>query len=115
MGARPERRRRGGGEAGREPPRRMSTDMKRLSRALIVAVVLAALPAFAQDAFPDKPVRFVVPFPPGGGTDAFARVIGAKLAEIWGQQVIVDNRAGAQGNIGTALGAKAPADGYTIT
>jgi tripartite-type tricarboxylate transporter receptor subunit TctC len=60
-------------------------------------------------------VRFLVPFPPGGGTDAFARVVGAKLTEIWGQQVVVDNRAGAQGNIGTALGAKAPPDGYTIT
>jgi tripartite-type tricarboxylate transporter receptor subunit TctC len=82
---------------------------------LLVAAALAAPPTLAQDAFPDKPVRFVVPFPPGGGTDAFARVVGAKLAEIWGQQVIVDNRAGAQGNIGTAFGAKAAPDGYTIT
>jgi tripartite-type tricarboxylate transporter receptor subunit TctC len=89
--------------------------MRGLSQALIVAVALAVPPGFAQDAFPDKPVRCIVPFPPGGGTDAFARVVGAKLAELWGQQVVVDNRAGAQGNIGTALGAKAPADGYTIT
>jgi len=89
--------------------------MRRLSNTLALVIALAAFPAFAQDAFPDKPVRFVVPFPPGGGTDAFARVVGAKLAEIWGQQVVVDNRAGAQGNIGTALGAKAPPDGYTIT
>ena len=89
--------------------------MKRLSKALIIAVALAVPPGLAQDAYPDKPVRFVVPFPPGGGTDAFARVVGAKLAEIWGQQVVVDNRAGAQGNIGTALGAKAAPDGYTIT
>ena len=89
--------------------------MKRLSKALIIAVALAVPPGFAQDTYPDKPVRFVVPFPPGGGTDAFARVVGAKLAEIWGQQVVVDNRAGAQGNIGTALGAKAAPDGYTIT
>ena len=65
--------------------------------------------------FPDRPVRFIVPFPPGGGTDGFARILGAKLAEQWRQQVIVDNRGGAQGNIGTALGAKAPPDGYTIT
>ena len=89
--------------------------MKPLRNALIMAAALAVLPAFAQDAFPDRPVRFVVPFPPGGGTDAFARVVGAKLAEVWGQQVVVDNRAGAQGNIGTAFGAKAAADGYTIT
>ena len=65
--------------------------------------------------YPDKPVRFIVPFPPGGGTDALARILGAKLGELWGQQVIVDNRAGAQGNIGTAAGAKAAPDGYTIT
>jgi tripartite-type tricarboxylate transporter receptor subunit TctC len=89
--------------------------MKRLWTTLVIAGALAAAPALAQDAFPDKPVRFVVPFPPGGGTDAFARVVGAKLAEIWGQQVIIDNRAGAQGNIGTALGAKAAPDGYTVT
>jgi tripartite-type tricarboxylate transporter receptor subunit TctC len=56
-----------------------------------------------------------VPFPPGGGTDALARVLAAKLGEGWGQQVVIDNRAGAQGSIGTAAGAKAPADGYTIT
>ena len=69
----------------------------------------------AQERFPEKPVRFIVPFPPGGGTDALARILGAKLGELWGQQVIVENRAGAQGNIGTAAGAKAPPDGYTMT
>jgi len=60
-------------------------------------------------------VRFIVPFPPGGGTDALARILGARLAEQWGQQVVIDNRAGAQGNIGTAAGARAAPDGYTIT
>ncbi len=89
--------------------------MRRLFKTLFLGVALAVSPGFAAEGFPDKPVRFVVPFPPGGGTDAFARVLGAKLAETWGQQVVVDNRAGAQGNIGTALGAKAAADGYTIT
>jgi tripartite-type tricarboxylate transporter receptor subunit TctC len=69
----------------------------------------------AQERFPEKPVRFIVPFPPGGGTDALARILAAKLGELWGQQVIVDNRAGAQGNIGTAAGARAAPDGYTIT
>ena len=86
---------------------------------LRVAVLIFALvpPAIgtAQERFPEKPVRFIVPFPPGGGTDALARILGAKLGEMWGQQVVVENRAGAQGNIGTAAGAKAAPDGYTIT
>ena len=72
------------------------------------------LPSSAAD-FPEKTVRFIVPFPPGGGTDALARILAAKLSESWGQQVLVDNRGGAQGSLGTALGAKAVADGYTIT
>jgi tripartite-type tricarboxylate transporter receptor subunit TctC len=87
-------------------------------KSLLIAASLAcacAAPAFAAESFPSKPVRFIVPFPPGGGTDALARVLGARLAEMWGQQDLVDNRAGAQGNIGTSLGAKAPPDGYTIT
>ena len=82
-------------------------------RLLIVFLFCGA--AVAQERFPEKPVRFIVPFPPGGGTDALARILGAKLGELWGQQVIVENRAGAQGNIGTAAGAKAPPDGYTMT
>jgi tripartite-type tricarboxylate transporter receptor subunit TctC len=82
---------------------------------LAVFLVCVAAAAHAQDRFPEKPVRFIVPFPPGGGTDALARILAAKLGEQWGQQVIVDNRAGAQGNIGTAAGAKAAPDGYTIT
>jgi tripartite-type tricarboxylate transporter receptor subunit TctC len=78
-------------------------------------LVLALTVPIASAQFPDKPVRFIVPFPPGGGTDALARILAAKLGESWGQQVIVDNRAGAQGNIGTAAGAKAAPDGYTLT
>ena len=81
----------------------------------IVLYALAAATVFAGESYPAKPVRFIVPFPPGGGTDGLARVLGARLTEMWGQQVIVDNRGGAQGNIGTALGAKAVPDGYTIT
>jgi tripartite-type tricarboxylate transporter receptor subunit TctC len=89
--------------------------MKCLLRLPIVLCALAAATAFAAESYPVKPVRFIVPFPPGGGTDGLARVLGAKLTELWGQQVVVDNRGGAQGNIGTAFGAKAAPDGYTIT
>ena len=73
---------------------------------------LAAPQALAQQ-FPTKPVRIIVAFPPGGGTDIVTRVVGAKLAEGWGQQVIVDNRAGASGVIGTEAAARAAPDGYT--
>ena len=89
--------------------------MKRLLTSLMLSIAFAVPAGFAADNYPDRPVRFIVPFPPGGGTDAFARIVGAKLTEIWGQQVIIDNRSGAQGNIGTALGARATPDGYTIT
>ncbi|HYN12709.1 MAG TPA: tripartite tricarboxylate transporter substrate binding protein [Burkholderiales bacterium] len=88
--------------------------MTRLITALVLAFSVQAA-GLAQEKFPDKPVRFIVPFPPGGGTDGLARILGAKLAELWGQQVLIENRAGAQGNIGTAAGAKAAPDGYTIT
>ena len=64
--------------------------------------------------YPSKPIRLIVPFPPGGGSDPVARVIAQGLSERLGQQVFVDNRAGAQGSIGTAVAAKAPPDGYTI-
>ncbi|MFN7753646.1 MAG: Bug family tripartite tricarboxylate transporter substrate binding protein [Pseudomonadota bacterium] len=85
--------------------------------ALVAGLALAAgLPAFAAAAqFPERSLRFIVPFPPGGGTDGFARVLGGKLHEILGQPVIIDNRAGAQGSIGTALGARAAPDGHTLT
>jgi tripartite-type tricarboxylate transporter receptor subunit TctC len=82
---------------------------------LILLLVLAAAPqVFAAESYPSKLIRFIVPFPPGGGTDAFARILSPKLTEYLGQQVIVDNRPGAQGNIGTAAAAKAAPDGYTI-
>ena len=68
----------------------------------------------AADVFPSRPVRMIIPFPPGGGTDALARPIAQKLSELWGQQVIVDNRAGAGGIIGAQATARAAPDGYTF-
>ncbi|MSQ88177.1 MAG: tripartite tricarboxylate transporter substrate binding protein [Betaproteobacteria bacterium] len=73
----------------------------------------AALPAAAQD-WPSKPVKFVVPFPPGGSVDPLARLLGAKLADALKQQFVVENKPGAGGSIGTAFAAKSPADGYTF-
>jgi len=85
--------------------------------ALSLAATLAALTpqaAAAADAYPAKPIRFVVAIPPGGGTDISARSIAHKLAERFAQQVVVDNRPGAGGNIGTDIVAKSAPDGYTI-
>jgi len=77
-----------------------------------IALGLAALSAQAQT-YPTKPVRIIVPFPPVGAADLLTRTIGQKLTEAWGQQVIVDNRPGAGGNLGVEIAAKAPPDGYT--
>jgi len=75
---------------------------------------LAALPAFAQQVnWPTKPVRFIVPFPPGGTVDPLARLVGARLSATLSQQFIVDNRTGASGSIGTGIAARATPDGYT--
>ncbi|NBS63654.1 MAG: tripartite tricarboxylate transporter substrate binding protein [Betaproteobacteria bacterium] len=87
--------------------------MTRLSQALFVSLAIAASAAVAQD-YPSKPLRAIVPFPPGGVVDTVARQVASKMSESMGQQVVVDNRAGASGSIGTALAAKSPRDGYTI-
>jgi tripartite-type tricarboxylate transporter receptor subunit TctC len=81
--------------------------------AVPLAILVGPGPAHAQ-AFPNKPVRLVVPFPPGGPLDTVGRALAQKLTEAWGQSVIVDNRPGAGGNIGADLVAKAAPDGYTV-
>ncbi|MEZ2297592.1 Bug family tripartite tricarboxylate transporter substrate binding protein [Variovorax sp. RCC_210] len=86
--------------------------LRYLASTLLVCLPLAAA-AQASD-FPTKAIRIVVPFPPGGATDAAARLVAVKMAEHWGQPVLVDNRAGAGGNVGSDLVAKSPADGYTL-
>src|SRR5688572_18741474 len=92
--------------------------MKHFRRKILLATMVgsALVPAlaFGQAAWPDKPVRVVVPWAPGGITDILARVIAQKLSTQLGQQFVVDNKAGAAGNIGAELVAKAPADGYTL-
>ena len=82
---------------------------------LLAALLLPAAAALAQaQAWPAKPVRLIVPFPPGGGTDAFARPLAARLSQQLGQQFIIDSRGGAGGNIGADLAAKSAPDGYTF-
>lgn len=81
--------------------------------AIGAALAVAPLAATAQ-AYPDKPIRFIVPYPPGGNTDIVARLYAQKLAERLGQPVVIDNRGGAAGTLGVGLAAKAPPDGYNI-
>ena len=82
----------------------------------ITAIVLASAfsPVHAQAAWPNKPITLVVPFPPGGGTDAFARPLSVQLSKQLGRQVIIDNRGGAGGTVGASIAAKAAPDGYTF-
>ncbi|MDP2448063.1 MAG: tripartite tricarboxylate transporter substrate binding protein [Polaromonas sp.] len=85
-----------------------------LSSIALAATFFIALPAAAQSAWPTKPVRIVVPFAPGGTTDILARAVAPELTRAFGQPFIVDNRAGAGGNVGADLVAKSPGDGYTL-
>lgn len=96
----------------------MSTPHRRwlpmaLALACTLGLPLAGAPVLAQD-WPNKPVRVIVPFPPGGGTDTVARPLTAKLTQLTGQQFNIDNRGGAGGTIGAAMAAKALADGYSV-
>ena len=86
---------------------------KRSARLALFVALFASGVALAQS-YPSKPIRFVAPFPPGGPADILARIIAQPLSDRWAQQVIIDNRAGAGGNIGADIVAKAPPDGYTL-
>jgi tripartite-type tricarboxylate transporter receptor subunit TctC len=85
-----------------------------MNKIIGIALLLVASTAYAQTTYPTKPVRLVVPFPPGGGVDATARVLGQKLTAAWRQQVVIDNRSGAGTTIGTEIAARAASDGYTL-
>ena len=92
--------------------------MTRVSVALLALLLPLAgshsNPTFAAESYPTKPIRLIVPFPPGGPADLLARIVGEKLSATFGKQIVVDNRPGAGGNIGMELGAKSAPDGYTL-
>src|SRR5262245_19770361 len=87
--------------------------MKTLIRIAAAVATAAAAPAFAQG-YPNKPVHVIISFTPGSSTDIVGRIVMQKVSEFWGQPVVPENRSGAGGSIGTAVVAKAPADGYTL-
>lgn len=92
----------------------MSTRLSRRALCLVAALSPLGRPVAAAEAFPDRPVHLIVPFPPGGGTDILARPVAQRLSERWKQPVVVDNRAGAGGAVGTEAGAQAAPDGLTM-
>jgi len=91
----------------------MGRSCRLIAAGLVLAAATAALPALSQS-FPSKPIRLVSPFPPGGSVDVVGRLLAAKLSETMGQQMVVDNRSGASGVIGTELVMNSPPDGYTL-
>ena len=87
---------------------------RRVHFGLAMAVIGATLSSVHAQTYPTKPIRFIVPWPPGGGADIMSRLVNQPLGDALGQQVVIDNRGGAAGNIGAELAAKSPPDGYTI-
>src|SRR3954470_1865561 len=98
----------------RDVPRVTLIDQMRVVSFCALAWLLALGAAHAQGDYPVRPIRLIVPYPPGAGTDIIARTVGQKLGEILGQQIVIDNRGGGGGVIGEDAGAKAPPDGYTM-
>jgi tripartite-type tricarboxylate transporter receptor subunit TctC len=99
------------------PPGQNPSTMKRiqfLQGAAVALLCMAASSASLAQSYPNKPIRLIVPFPAGGATDLFARTLGQKMGEKLGTQLIIDNKPGAGGAIGSDQAAKAPADGYTL-
>jgi len=92
----------------------MQTNDRRWLLAALAAAVLGGPGAALAQTNPDHPIRFVVPYPPGGGTDVIARIVQGKLQAALGQNIVIDNKGGAGGSVGTDIVAKAPADGYTV-
>src|SRR5258705_5092294 len=81
---------------------------------VVVALTVALVPAASAQPYPDKPIRLLIPSPPGGGTDLLGRIIKGGFTEMWGQPVVADNRGGGSGRVAAAAAAKAPPDGYTL-
>lgn len=90
-----------------------STFLRFVAAITVSTAVFSAGVASAQD-YPTRPIRVVVPFPPGGGTDVLARLIGQRISDNWGQQMVIENRPGAAGLVGASMVASSPADGYTL-
>src|SRR5215211_5029902 len=88
--------------------------MRTSNYAVLLALAICTLPALAQQPYPTKPIKLVMPFPAGGPTDILGRLLGQKLTESWGHNVVIDNRPGGGGVIGAMIAVKSPPDGHTM-